>query len=73
MSATACRLAGIGIVNGVDVARMNVAGESAHDVLAGEVQRADMNSDVLIALGGGITLRVMKPDRRSHPRRRSDG
>jgi hypothetical protein len=52
---------------------MNVAGESAHDVLAGEVQRADMNSDVLIALGGGITLRVMKPDRRSHPRRRSDG
>jgi hypothetical protein len=51
----------MGIVNGVDVA-MHVAGESAHDVLAG----ADMNSDVLIALGGGITLRVMKPDRRSH-------
>ena len=40
---------------------MHVASEGAHDVLAREVQRADMNGDVLIALGGGIALRVMEP------------
>jgi hypothetical protein len=33
---------------------MQVAGESPPDVFAGEVQRADMNSNVLIALAAEL-------------------
>ena len=54
------RAAGIGIVDGEDVALMHVAVEEAHDVLAGEVQRADMDGDVLIALRGAFALGVMQ-------------
>lgn len=54
------RAAGIGIVNGVDVAGMHVAVEGADDVLAGEMQRADMHRDVLIALSGRIAFGIVK-------------
>ena len=54
------RAAGIGIVDRIDVTWMHVAVEGAHHVLAGEVQRADMDGDVLIALRGGIALRVVQ-------------
>src|SRR5437660_6709268 len=54
------RAAGIRIVDGKDVAFMYVALEVAHDVLAGEVQRADMNGDILIALRGAFAHGVMQ-------------
>ena len=39
------------IVDGVDVARLHLALEGADHVLAGVVQRADVDGDVVIALG----------------------
>ena len=44
------RAARIWVVDGVDVAGMHIALECADHVLAGEVQRADVDGDVLIAL-----------------------
>jgi hypothetical protein len=52
--------AGIGVVDGVDVAGMHVALEGAHHVLAGEVQGADVDGDVLVALRGGVALGVVQ-------------
>src|SRR5258705_6851672 len=49
------RAAGIRIIDGKDVAFMYVALEMTHDLLAGEVQRADMGGDILIALRGAFT------------------
>ena len=54
------RAPGVGVVDGVDVARMHVALEGADHVLAGVVQRADMDRDVLVALRGGIAVRVVQ-------------
>ncbi len=44
------RAARIRVVDGEDVAVVHVALEGAHDVLAGEMQGADMDGDVLVAL-----------------------
>ncbi|MNL32456.1 hypothetical protein D3C87_1543060 [compost metagenome] len=52
--------AGIGIVDGVDVTRMHVTVEGADHVLAGEVQRADMDRDVLVTLGCRIAFGIVK-------------
>lgn len=54
------RAAGVGVVDGEDVALMHVTVEEAHDVLAGEMQRADMDRDVLIALCGALAAGVMQ-------------
>ena len=54
------RAAGIRIIDGKDVAFLYVALEMAHDLLAGEVQRADMDGDILIALRGAFALGVVQ-------------
>src|SRR6267142_320572 len=54
------RAAGIRIVDGKDVAFMYIALEMAHDLLAGEVQRADMDGDILIALRGAFAHGVVQ-------------
>ncbi len=54
------RAAGVGVVDGEDVALMHIAVEEAHDVLAGEMQRADMDGDVLIALCGAFAVGVVQ-------------
>src|SRR5690606_31208465 len=50
------RTARIGIVDGVDIAGQHFAGKDPDDILAGEMQRSDMNGDILIALRNRIAL-----------------
>jgi hypothetical protein len=54
------RAARIWIVDGEDIAFMDVILEVTDDVLAGEVQRADVDGDVLIALRGAFALCVVQ-------------
>ena len=52
--------AGIGIVDDVHIARFHRALEHPDDVLAGVMQRADMNGDVHISLRDGIAIGVVQ-------------
>ena len=54
------RAARIGIVDRVDVARRHVAFEDADHFLAGEVQGADMDRDVVVALGDGVAIGIVQ-------------
>jgi hypothetical protein len=52
--------AGIGIVDRIDVSWMHVALEGAHHVLASEVQRADVDRDVLVALRRRVAVCIVQ-------------
>ncbi len=54
------RAAGVRVVDGIDIARQHLALEGADDVLAGEMQRADMHRDILITLSDRIAVAVMQ-------------
>ena len=52
--------AGVGVVDHENVARLHIALEGADHILAGVMQRADMNGDILIALGDGIAIGIIQ-------------
>src|SRR5436190_14277427 len=54
------RAASIWIVDGEDVTFVDVTVEVTDDILAGEVQRADMDGDILIALRGAFALGIVQ-------------
>ncbi len=54
------RATGIGIIDGIDIARLHIAFEETNDLLACIVQGTDMNRDIGIALGDRVPVYVVQ-------------
>ncbi len=54
------RATGIGIIDGIDIARLHIAFEETNDLLACIVQGTDMNRDIGIALRDRISVYVIQ-------------